>query len=387
MFIVSFLLRSFAQFINATTEEDLDKAGQHLASFVSTVGINILVALLTKKAATKIKDGVSSRGGVENNNRLPGNNGGAVTRTGSGQIEPRGSNNNTTTPPVVAPQLPSISETETVENETESSNRNNNKIVGVDEAVLTNLEQQYPNNLFESNGNLVEINNQIDIHPLKIAETNADTMILIVESTKELDGVGGDITKVSPETRKTIEDLTKTGGGRWRFEYQKNAVVNQYLEYVGLEDNELFQNMSDAEKIRLFDVPNQMQYLDEVPENARKRARKLEAKQQEKTIEQQAASYAIQQNPQNANEFVNYVEFYKAQMEQRIKDLEEQYDKKLEAAVVDLAAKEGIEPNIKTFTQKQKVKVNRQASGEFSRELYGEKTQFEGKNPIKKYIK
>ena len=138
----------------------------------------------------------------------------------------------------------------------------------------------------------------------------------IVQSTQELDAVGGDITKVSPETRKAIEDLTSTKGGRWRFEYQTNGVVNQYLDYVGLEDNELFQNMSDGEKKRLFDIPNQMNNLDELPAKAKQK--KIDAKAQEKMIEKQAASYAIGQNPKDATEFVNHTEFYKTQMKQRL---------------------------------------------------------------------
>ena len=209
-------------------------------------------------------------------------------------------------------------------------------------------------------------------------------MNAIVSSTKELNEVGGDITKVSPQTRKTIEDLTKTKGGRWRFEYQINGVVNQYLEYVGLEDNELFQNMSNAEKTRLFDVPNSMEYLNEVPENARKRARKLEAKQQEKTIEQQAASYAIQQNPKDATEFVNYVEFYKARSKQKIAHLQNLYLDKFNRASQEFANAQGI--NIDNLTQKQIAQIHSQTSKQFFQELYEETAQFEGKNAIKKYI-
>ena len=46
-------LWGFAQFINATTEEDLDKCGQHLANFVATVGIDVVLGVLVKKAAGK----------------------------------------------------------------------------------------------------------------------------------------------------------------------------------------------------------------------------------------------------------------------------------------------------------------------------------------------
>ena len=46
----------FSQAINATTEEELDKAGKHLADAISTVGVDIVIGLLTKKAASKIKN-------------------------------------------------------------------------------------------------------------------------------------------------------------------------------------------------------------------------------------------------------------------------------------------------------------------------------------------
>ena len=49
-------LWGFAQFINATTEEDLDKAGQHLANFITTVGMDIVIGILFKKAAGKAKN-------------------------------------------------------------------------------------------------------------------------------------------------------------------------------------------------------------------------------------------------------------------------------------------------------------------------------------------
>ena len=49
-------LWGFAQFINANSEEDLDKAGQHLANFVATVGIDIVIGILVRKAAGKAKN-------------------------------------------------------------------------------------------------------------------------------------------------------------------------------------------------------------------------------------------------------------------------------------------------------------------------------------------
>ena len=49
-------LIGFSQAVNATTEAELDKAGEHLASAISTVGVDIVIGLLTKKAASKIKN-------------------------------------------------------------------------------------------------------------------------------------------------------------------------------------------------------------------------------------------------------------------------------------------------------------------------------------------
>ena len=50
------MLKKFERFVNAATEEDLDKAGQHLANFVATVGIDIVLGILLKKAAGKAKN-------------------------------------------------------------------------------------------------------------------------------------------------------------------------------------------------------------------------------------------------------------------------------------------------------------------------------------------
>ena len=47
-------LWGFAQYVNATTEADLDKAAEHLAKAVSTVGIDVILGILTKKAAGKL---------------------------------------------------------------------------------------------------------------------------------------------------------------------------------------------------------------------------------------------------------------------------------------------------------------------------------------------
>ena len=47
-------LAGFANAINATSEEELDDAGQHLASAVAGVGVDIVMTLLTSKVANKV---------------------------------------------------------------------------------------------------------------------------------------------------------------------------------------------------------------------------------------------------------------------------------------------------------------------------------------------
>ena len=47
-------LWAFAQYVNATTESELDKAADHLARAIMTVGFDVILGILTKKAAGKV---------------------------------------------------------------------------------------------------------------------------------------------------------------------------------------------------------------------------------------------------------------------------------------------------------------------------------------------
>ena len=47
-------LWAFAQYVNATTESELDKAADHLAKAIMTVGLDVILGILTKKAAGKV---------------------------------------------------------------------------------------------------------------------------------------------------------------------------------------------------------------------------------------------------------------------------------------------------------------------------------------------
>ena len=47
-------LWGFVSYVNATTEADLDKAADHLAKAIMTVGFDVILGILTKKAAGKV---------------------------------------------------------------------------------------------------------------------------------------------------------------------------------------------------------------------------------------------------------------------------------------------------------------------------------------------
>ena len=60
-------IAGFANAINATTEEELDKTGEHLASAVAKIGVDAVMTLLTKKVADEI--GKVSETNKSNNSR------------------------------------------------------------------------------------------------------------------------------------------------------------------------------------------------------------------------------------------------------------------------------------------------------------------------------
>ena len=58
-------IAGFANAMSATSQEDLDKAGQHLANLVATVSVDVVMTLLTSKVADKISSGINKTSGVE----------------------------------------------------------------------------------------------------------------------------------------------------------------------------------------------------------------------------------------------------------------------------------------------------------------------------------
>lgn len=117
-------LIAFSKAINATTEEELQQAGQHLASAVSTVGISVVISILTKKTLIKIQRNIRNGQRGNNPNQLPGNGGGSITTSSSGSIVPNGRGNNPNPPSIVpTPQLSQTSDSETGSGEIELSSR------------------------------------------------------------------------------------------------------------------------------------------------------------------------------------------------------------------------------------------------------------------------
>ena len=58
-------IAGFAGAVNATTEEELDKAGEHLASAVAKIGVDAVMTLLTKKVADEVGKGLDNLNRVD----------------------------------------------------------------------------------------------------------------------------------------------------------------------------------------------------------------------------------------------------------------------------------------------------------------------------------
>ncbi|MBD2500373.1 hypothetical protein [Anabaena azotica] len=215
-----------------------------------------------------------------------------------------------------------------------------------------------PSHSFVFNENILKVNNQIDIHPTKLKELERSGKLQeLLTATKELNDVNGDLTKVSQNNQTIIKQLSSSSGQRLRFDYQLNSQVDEYLTSMGIKDKPLFQNMSNSDRKRLFDLPNSA--------NPPKDKVKLEMYE---ILNQQSVSYALGQSPKTVSEFVNHVEFYKAHINRKQKALIEGYTNKFNQQV------EAEKLQFNKLTPKQKEDIHKKVSQEvFGQELTGQK--------------
>jgi hypothetical protein len=175
--------------------------------------------------------------------------------------------------------------------------------------------------------NQLRINGQIDIGPDKLVEMPDDHVKKLLTATRALDRVGGDPSKFGAEDRKTLEQFaasgdSKDGKHRFRFAYQRKE-VDTILNALGLSDKPLFENLSDAEKNRLYDVLTD-RTLSGAP-----------------NLPRQAADYALSRNPASAREFANHFEFYKEQFEQRTKSRADEFKDRVNSEISEWEKQHG----------------------------------------------
>jgi hypothetical protein len=94
-------LAGFAGAINATTEEELDIAGEHLASAVAKIGVDALMTLLTSKVADEIGKGIDNVNQVDEVH--------AHSEGANPPLEPEGAGGNTEQPKL-AEELDSVNQ-------------------------------------------------------------------------------------------------------------------------------------------------------------------------------------------------------------------------------------------------------------------------------------
>ena len=252
--------------------------------------------------------------------------------------------------------------------------------------VIDSLRSQYSTSTFVNNNGLVAINNQIDIHPEMIQKLASEDLNKIVTASKELENVGGDFDKLSKETPQLVQNLSKSGGLRLRFDYQIIGQVYKYLEYMGIKNNELFQNLSRNERVRLFDIPNSMNYLEDYLPGSVKQST-INKQLKEKYSNLRDVEYALAQNPKNPYEFINHIEFYRAYLDNKIVTLNQQYLFNLNQRIKAEATNLGITVNvIKEDTAKLKS-INQQVSKEFFLNFDGNSKALDTEQAVRKEIK
>jgi Domain of unknown function (DUF4781) len=222
-------------------------------------------------------------------------------------------------------------------------------------ATLTTLRSNYEGHSFAAageHGQTVSINGQINLHPEKLAQLqaeNSEAFQQLLQGTKALDDVGGDFSRLRPQDQKILEKLSSSGGQRLRFGYQLNQQVDGFLAQHNVQEQPVFRNMSEVDRARLFDVIN------ERPKQLPNDPRQVQALNLE---EQQAVNYAISQKPKSVNEFVEQVQMYKAVLAAERRSQVGRY----ESAIKYIAQEKYGVSDLESLTPKQRTEIRRQAS-------------------------
>jgi hypothetical protein len=131
---------------------------------------------------------------------------------------------------------------------------------------------------------------------------------------------------------------------------------------MGIENEKIFQNMSENDRLRVFDL------LNERPRQPVKDVRQREAMGLE---EKQAIDYALSQNPKSASEFVEQFQMYKAVLSNSQTDKVQEY----QSAIARIAQEE-YGKALDTLSPKQQIEIRRKASEEVLGEAIDGKDAF-----------
>src|SRR5262249_40709966 len=208
-------------------------------------------------------------------------------------------------------------------------------------------------------GGVLSLDGEIKLSPAKLAAMSDDEVKQLMQRTKALKAVGGDVSKLGEAEKKIVDALSKTQGQRLRFEAQLTK-VDSFLSDVGAtadpRGQKLFTNVSDAERLRLFDLPN-----------ARRRAIR--------NIDKQASDFALGR-ARSVNGYVELLEQYEALYDQEVISRRERY-----VAAVDREVQERLAAN-PSMPAREQAKLRpaitkARSMAEFGREIDGTGPQFE----------
>jgi putative RNase toxin 3 of polymorphic toxin system/uncharacterized protein DUF4157 len=106
-------------------------------------------------------------------------------------------------------------------------------------------------------GGVIALDGQIKLDPGKLAAMTDDELRNLMKACKSLKTAGGDLSQLSTAERKLVEDLSKSGGQRLRFDAQLKQ-VDQFVAEVAADarGKQLFNDISDGERRRMYDLVN-----------------------------------------------------------------------------------------------------------------------------------
>lgn len=189
----------------------------------------------------------------------------------------------------------------------------------------------------------IRINNQLDIHPGRLAQIADDDLATILRATGQ-----------NPVDTVALKPFTQSGSYRLRFRYQlveNENWLRQAIDDAGMSGHpqarRILSELDDVGRMRLQEART-----GSIPKNVRPQ------------VENRATRYALSQNPPNAREFVNHYEMFVSEYFRRRNLLRSRIQARMEEL-------------LQSTPGMQRAQANRQATGEIlGVEIEGFKKEF-----------